>query len=296
MAGVSTIAVEEVSNRRSLKRFAELPYALHREEPRWAPPVVAYDRARLDPSRNPFFDEGDGAYFLAWKAGSPAGRITAHLARPGAPGQFGFFDAVDDADVVAALLERARGWLRDRGCTFMRGPSCFTHEQEGGILTAGFEQHAASGRPWHPPWYAERLVEAGLTPASTSPTYRHGASQDAGHGATLPQVETEMPPEAGTYTDPRLARGEGDDLVVAIPDVAPALRAAGLRSAWEVARRARQGDWSTCVVRRWRGDPTRLLEAIRSAAHEAGYAEVIAPWGGPGREETVHTLFEDVWG
>src|SRR4051812_41669139 len=98
-----------------------------RTEPRWSPPVVAYERARLDPRRNPFFDGGDGEYFVARRAGVVAGRVTAHLVAKGDPtGWFGFFDTVDDADVAAALIATASEWLRSRGCTTMTGPASFT--------------------------------------------------------------------------------------------------------------------------------------------------------------------------
>ncbi len=102
---MAVVTVEEVHGRAAFKRFLELPYFVHRGEPRWSPPLIAYERWRLDPHRNPFFDEGDGVYLLARRQGQAAGRITAHVVdSEAADGWFGFYDAVDDGDVVRALV------------------------------------------------------------------------------------------------------------------------------------------------------------------------------------------------
>src|SRR5207237_1294967 len=131
----------------------------------------AYERARLDPQRNRFFDDGDGEYFLARRGGLVAGRITAHVAaKDDERGWFGFYDVLDDAEVAAALIERAAEWLSEHGCTTMTGPASFTPADDPGLLVAGFDVAGTTGRPWHPPWYARHLEAAGLTRADTRST------------------------------------------------------------------------------------------------------------------------------
>src|SRR4051794_11241887 len=98
--GTQAVQVEEVARGKAFSRFLELPFALHHTDPRWAPPVMAYERWRLDPPRNPFFDEGDAVYLLARRMGKPAGRLTAHVAGDGGDGMFGFYATVDDSAVV----------------------------------------------------------------------------------------------------------------------------------------------------------------------------------------------------
>src|SRR5947208_434280 len=98
---ITVITVERVDGRVAFRRFFEFPYVVHRDEPRWSPPPVADERARLDPQRNPFFDAGDGVYLVARREGTMAGRLTAHIARKGdRDGWFGFYDTVDDVAVV----------------------------------------------------------------------------------------------------------------------------------------------------------------------------------------------------
>ena len=58
---------------------------------------------------------------LCERGGQVVGRISAHIDhrwdefQGGNDGMFGFFDAEDDPEVVAALIDAASGWLRERG-------------------------------------------------------------------------------------------------------------------------------------------------------------------------------------
>jgi hypothetical protein len=297
------VSVEEVQGRKALQRFIELPQALDGHDRRWAPPVMAWERYRLDPHRNPFFEQGDAAYLLARLRGRPAGRITAHLPHPGvATGAFGFWWTVDDAAVAAALLDSARSWLAARGCTEAIGPLSFTAEDEPGLQVDGFDVPGVTGRPWHPPHLAARLEAAGAVPGGDRPTWRLDLAAARAEAAVSgpspsepdePGDEREQPGQAGPYGDPRLALGP----VAAVPDVADAMRSAGLRSAWALARRARVGDWEGATVVRCDGDPASLVPRLAAAARAAGYRWLVAPWSPDPRAEpeAVHRTYRFGW-
>lgn len=281
--------MEEVSGGKALMRFTELPQALHGADARFAPLVLSWERYRLDSRRNPFFESGDGAYFLARRRGRPAGRITAHLAGPAAEGRFGFWWVDDDEQVASALIDAARSWLRERGCCSMTGPLSFTDGEEAGVQVGGHEVPGLTGRPWQPPHMAGLLAACGLEATANRPTWRLPTDEV---GAPLP-TSTGAPGQAGPYGDARLVL-EG---VAAVPDVAAALRTSGLRSAWSLAKRARTGDWRTCTVVRCDIDPATAIPAIQRAAARAGYREVIAPWSPDRRAEpeAVHRLYRLTW-
>jgi GNAT superfamily N-acetyltransferase len=157
-----------VSSKRDLNAFIEVPYRLRRDDPQWVPPLRFERRQFLDRQRNPWFEHAEAELFLAEREGEVVGRISAHIDyrwdeyQGGSDGMFGFFDAVDDPEVVRALIDAAAGWLRERGRERMLGPMDFTMNDECGILIEGFDQPSLILEPWHPPYYRERLAEAGL--------------------------------------------------------------------------------------------------------------------------------------
>ena len=285
----SLVEVEEVGGKATFTRFVELAYLQHRAEPRWSAPLAGYEKARLDPHRNPFFQRGDAAYFLLRRLGKPAGRITAHVADDDAvDGWFGFYEAVDDPSGTAALVDAAAAWLRKRGCTSITGPASFTPEDDPGLLVDGFEVAGTTGRPWNPPWYAEHLEAAGLhrVDGSDRPSWRLPAGGAPGGGVEA-SLDVEAPALIGRYADPRLLLAGPAGTIAAVPD----LTAAG--SPWAMAKRAKRGGWTGCTVVRCEGDPSILVAALQAAAGLAGYDWVVAPWSPDDsqRPETVHARF-----
>ena len=283
------VTVEEVSGRAELRRFTELPQALHGTDPRFVPLLMAWERYRLDPRRNPYFERGDATYLLARRLGRPVGRVAAHLPEPGGPGRFGFWWVDDDPGAAAALLDAAQAWLEDHGCRAMTGPVSFAGEDEPGVQVSGHDVPGVTGRPWHPPHLAARLEEAGCEAVEDRPTWRLPA---AGGGSTLP-AGGDAPGQAGPYADRRLVL-EG---VAAVPDVAEALRSSAVRDAWRLARRARRRAWSTCTIVRCTDDPAVVVPALQAAAAGAGYRWVVSPWSPDpmAPAETVHRVLRRTW-
>jgi hypothetical protein len=286
---MSTVEVEEVTRGKARVRFTELPQVLHGKDPRWAPPVLAWERYRLDVHRNPYFERADVALFLARRAGRPVGRIAAHLPEGGLEGRFGFWAVGDDRDVAVALVEAAGDWLDERGCSSMTGPWSFEEDDEPGALAAGFEAGGTTGRPWRPPWEVRLLEEAGFEAVAERTTWRLRASEV---GPEAPTGD-DPPGQAGAYADPRLVL----ERIAAVPDLSAALRATSLRSAWGLARQARLGDWDGCTVVRCSGSPEVEVSALVAAAGRAGYSWVVAPWSPDpaAPPETVHRTYRLRW-
>jgi GNAT superfamily N-acetyltransferase len=166
-----SVVVRPVSGRRDRREFVELPYRLHSTSGVWVPPLRLERHLFLMRSQNAFFSHGDAQLFMAWRDGRAVGRISAHYDdnfnafHGNRWGMFGFLELEDDSEVLAALLDAAESWLRERGCDRMVGPMDFSINDESGVLIDGFERKPFIKQPWHPPYYAQRCAEAGLQKA-----------------------------------------------------------------------------------------------------------------------------------
>src|SRR3954452_13801796 len=166
------VEVRPVRSRRDLMRFIKLPYRLYKGQPNWVPPLISERKKHLDREKNPFFEHAEAEYFLAWRDGTPAGRITAHVDQrfnefqDNEWGLFGFFEAEDDPEVAKALLDAAAEWLRERGRDRMVGPMDFSTNHECGLLVEGHRGRAPQIlENWHHPYYQRLLEDQGFTKA-----------------------------------------------------------------------------------------------------------------------------------
>ena len=166
-----SVEVTAVSGGRELKAFIDLPFRLHANHPQWVPPLKLERRLFLSRRMNAFFSHGEAEYFLALRAGRVVGRITAQVNHAFNEhqqknwGWYGFLEFEDDQEVLEALLDAAAGWLKARGKERMVGPACFAMNDESGILIEGFELRPMIVQPWNPPYYQQRMEQAGMTKA-----------------------------------------------------------------------------------------------------------------------------------
>ncbi|MBI4538570.1 MAG: N-acetyltransferase [Gemmatimonadetes bacterium] len=134
-------------------------------DPQWVPPLRRDLRELLDRGRHPFHQHAEVAYFLAERGADAVGRVAAivnhrhnefHGERTGF---FGFFEAENDREVAAGLLDAACEWLARRGMERVLGPANFSTNEECGLLVDGFDTPPAIMMTHNPRYYPE-LVEA----------------------------------------------------------------------------------------------------------------------------------------
>ncbi len=161
-----TVTVRQVDTGADRRKFVRVPWSVYRDDPRWVPPLRADVLDTIDPRKNPFFEHGDVALFLAERGtGEAVGRISAHTNRlhneyhKDKTGFFGFFECIDDERASAALLEAAENWLAKQGCDRVLGPESFSTNEEVGMLVEEREGPPMIMCPYNPPHYP-RLMEA----------------------------------------------------------------------------------------------------------------------------------------
>ena len=159
-----------VEGPRDLSRFIRVPFDIYRDDPHWVAPLIGDERIRLTPGKNPFFDHGEAAYYLAREGGAIAGRIAASVDRNHdethgeKQAAFGFFEA-RSAEAAAALLAAAEAWARAKGAAVARGPLSFSTNDEAGLLIEGFGVSQPMMMPYNPPDYAAWIESAGYRKA-----------------------------------------------------------------------------------------------------------------------------------
>ena len=164
---MTRVRVVPMEGRRQLRTFFALPARIHRDDPAFVPPLVLERLLHVDPRRNPFFRHIDIRWYLALRGGEPVGRVSAqvdrrHLELHGdGAGFFGFLDAVDDAEVFAALMETVEEDLRGRGMVRVRGPFDPSINDTCGLLVEGFEHPPVLMTGHARPWYRRHLEALG---------------------------------------------------------------------------------------------------------------------------------------
>lgn len=152
-----------------MRDFVRFPWMIYQGDPYWVPPLLQRERRRLNPTVNPFYEHASIQPFLAFRNGKMVGRIAAIVDESynghhgETTGFFGFFECIDDLEVVSELLQSAADWLLDRGMTVMRGPFNPSTSDSLGILVDGFDSPPAILMAYNPPYYPGLLEAAGLT-------------------------------------------------------------------------------------------------------------------------------------
>jgi hypothetical protein len=120
------ITVEKVTGRDAMNQFAMLPFEVYGQRDAWWPPDVQ-NEIDLLAGRAPIASFLDMTPFAVRRRGHVAARVTA-VVNPRYNshwneliGQLIHFEALaGESEAVAAMLEEAAGWLRERGMTAVR--------------------------------------------------------------------------------------------------------------------------------------------------------------------------------
>jgi hypothetical protein len=172
------VSLERVRSSKGFKTFVSVPACIYADESSYVPPLDREQLSLLHPRRSAFFDHGHAAFWIARKGNRLAGRISAQIDLLGptidgrAAGLFGCLDALDDAEVVAALTDAAQDWLRREGARICRGPFMLSINGQSGLLVDGQEQPPMIGMPWHPKYLGGLLERSGYAVVKRLNSYR----------------------------------------------------------------------------------------------------------------------------
>ena len=162
------ITVSVVESRSELKRFIRFPMEIYRGNPYWVPPLETDEISTLTPGKNPAFENAEARLLLARRDGRIVGRVAAILSHAanrkyGTTNlRFGWFDVVEDYEVVRALFSAVEAWGREKGMTTLTGPHGFTDLDPEGLLVEGFNERATISTIYNHPYYPACLERHGF--------------------------------------------------------------------------------------------------------------------------------------
>jgi hypothetical protein len=155
----------DLTDRRMVHQFLDLPFRLYAEVPQWVPPLAPEARRVLD-RRHPFYRHSEATFFLAIEErqlGPQAiGRVAVLNNRNTtlSTAKHGFLSfRMKESQAAKGLFSAAVGWAHARNLTCLVGPKGFTVFDGLGLLVKGFEHRPAFGLPYNLPYYP-RLIEA----------------------------------------------------------------------------------------------------------------------------------------
>jgi hypothetical protein len=161
------VEIRQIEGRKDIKKFVGFAWDVYRNDRYWVPPIISEQVKFL--TDGPFFEIGEVAYFLAYRDGRIAGRISAQVNRShnehygDRKGFFGFLECFNDREVAAALFRSAEAWLKDRGMETVQGPENFSIYDECALLVHGFDSSPAVLLTYNPPYYVDLIESCGFT-------------------------------------------------------------------------------------------------------------------------------------
>ena len=165
----SSFVVRKVESGADWDAFYQAAHVCQGRDPYWVAPLRIIQAEQLNPKKNPWFDHGEAAFWVAFKDGQPVGRISAqvdrsHLElRKDDTGFFGFFETIDDQEVTNALFTAAADWLKAKGLKRALGPFSLNINEESGLLVDGFSCPPRMMMGHAQPYYQTRVEGAGFS-------------------------------------------------------------------------------------------------------------------------------------
>lgn len=191
--GFVSTTVRRATTSEDLSRVLALPTHLHANDPAWVAPIGVLERRRLRPG-NPALADGGLVLLLAERGGRTVGSISVLRDRGYERHQgervawFGYFESVDDQEVVDALFTAAAEVARAWGAEVLRGPRNLSRWEYVGLTVEGHHRAPPMIQGHHPPYYQTRVDAAGLVKHHDVLAYETSLVDTLGGPRTLPPV------------------------------------------------------------------------------------------------------------
>ncbi len=158
------IEIQEVTTEKQRKAFIRFPIDLYAGNEYYTP-ALTIDEKKIFKKNYVYNSTCDVVFYLAYKDGKPAGRISGIIQRAANEkwrqkrARFTRFDCIDDQEVANALFDKIVSWARSKGMTEAVGPLGYSDlEREGLLIEFGFDQVATYEENYNYAYY-QKLIE-----------------------------------------------------------------------------------------------------------------------------------------
>ena len=180
---MKSLHIKPVETHEDRKAFLSFPWTVYKDDPYWVPPIFSERMEFTDPTKNPFFEHAEVAFFMAMRGDEIVGTIavfTNHAHNEYHNENiafFGFFEVLEDAEASQKLFETAEVWAKKRGHTALRGPAQFSTNDECGLLVDGFNDRPRILMTYNPSYYVDLIEKSGYTYARDLWAYKLGVDE-----------------------------------------------------------------------------------------------------------------------
>ena len=163
-----SVRIVKVESRKQMRLFVEYPFALYKGCDNWVPPLVGDEYDTFNPKKNGAFAHSSAECYLAYNGEEIVGRVAAIVNRKANElwndknVRFGWFDFIEDEEVVRALLGAVSKYGQEHGCDTMIGPWGFSDMDKEGLLVEGYEKLSPFTCLYNYPYYDTLLQKVGL--------------------------------------------------------------------------------------------------------------------------------------
>ena len=157
------IEVIEVATKKQQKEFLDFPLKLYKKNPYFVPPLYADEKA-IFKSNYHYYEVSEAKYYLAYKDGKVAGRISAILQKSSNEKwnqkrvRFTRFDCIDDQEVADALFLKVEQYAKEKQMEEIVGPLGFSDLEREGLLIEGFDYLSTYEEQYNYSYY-QKLIE-----------------------------------------------------------------------------------------------------------------------------------------
>lgn len=154
----------EVTDKKTIKEFLNLPYAIYKTDENWIPHLKQDIEKVFDPLQNKAHSTGKIIRWILKDNGRTIGRVAAFINfEKEKLGGIGFFECINDQEAANTLFNVSKDWLTNNGAELMDGSINFGEKNMfWGILTENFTDPNSYSMNYNPSYYNELFKSYGF--------------------------------------------------------------------------------------------------------------------------------------